>query len=46
VITLTHLATHTSGLPLTPANLTPTAGNNPFAGYSVEQMYEGRVTDS
>jgi len=40
VITLTHLASHTSGLPSMPANLLMTDGNNPFAGYSEPQMYE------
>lgn len=39
-ITLTHLATHTSGLPYMPDNLASTDGNNPFAGYSVEAMFE------
>ena len=39
-ITLTHLATHTSGLPSAPSNLTPTDGSNPFAGYTEQQMYE------
>jgi CubicO group peptidase (beta-lactamase class C family) len=39
-ITLTHLATHTSGLPSTPSNLAPVDGNNPFAGYTEPQMYE------
>lgn len=39
-MTLTHLATHTSGLPYMPDNLPGTDGNAPFAGYSVEQMFE------
>jgi CubicO group peptidase (beta-lactamase class C family) len=39
-ITLTHLATHTSGLPGEWSNLNPTDGNNPFAGYTTELMYE------
>ncbi len=39
-ITLTHLASHTSGLPSMPANLVVTDGNNPFAGYSEQPMYE------
>lgn len=39
-ITLTHLATHTPGLPSAPSNLVPAQGDNPFAGYSSQQMYE------
>jgi CubicO group peptidase (beta-lactamase class C family) len=39
-ITLTQLATHTSGLPSAPSNLMLTTGDNPFAGYSEQQMYE------
>ena len=39
-ITLLHLATHTSGLPRLPANLAPEDMNNPYADYTVEQMYE------
>jgi D-alanyl-D-alanine-carboxypeptidase/D-alanyl-D-alanine-endopeptidase len=38
-ITLLDLATHTSGLPRLPDNLTPTNANNPYADYTVEQMY-------
>ena len=38
-ITLTDLATHTSGLPRLPANLAPADDDNPYADYSVEQMY-------
>jgi serine-type D-Ala-D-Ala carboxypeptidase/endopeptidase len=38
-ITLLHLATHTSGLPNLPDNLTPKDNNNPFADYTIEQMY-------
>lgn len=40
-ITLLNLATHTSGLPRDPDNLTPTHGlpENAFADYSVERMY-------
>jgi CubicO group peptidase (beta-lactamase class C family) len=45
-ITLLHLATHSSGLPRDPNNLTPTHGlpENAFADYSVEKMYQ--VLDS
>jgi D-alanyl-D-alanine-carboxypeptidase/D-alanyl-D-alanine-endopeptidase len=39
-ITLLDLATHTSGLPRLPANLKPKDPNNPYADYTVEQMYE------
>lgn len=39
-ITLLHLATHTSGLPRLPGNLAPSNPGNPYADYSVEQMYE------
>jgi CubicO group peptidase (beta-lactamase class C family) len=39
-ITLTHLATHTSGLPGTPDNLAPSDGSNPFAGYTAQRMYQ------
>jgi D-alanyl-D-alanine-carboxypeptidase/D-alanyl-D-alanine-endopeptidase len=40
VITLVDLATHTSGLPRLPTNLKPKDPANPYADYSVEQMYE------
>ena len=40
VITLEHLATHTSGLPRLPANLRPADPSNPYADYSVAQLYE------
>ena len=40
VITLEDLATHTSGLPVIPTNLKPKDTTNPYADYSVEQMYE------
>lgn len=39
VITLQDLATHTSGLPRLPDNLRPRDATNPYADYSVEQLY-------
>jgi len=39
-ITLLDLATHTSGLPREPSNLQPKDLSNPFADYSVEQLYQ------
>jgi len=39
-ITLQDLSTHTSGLPRDPPNLNPKDPANPFAEYSVEQLYE------
>ena len=39
-MTLYHLATHTSGLPRMPDNFAPADPTNPYADYSVEQMYE------
>ena len=39
-ITLHDLATHTSGLPREPSNLQPNDPSNPFADYSVEQLYQ------
>ncbi|MGA2843368.1 MAG: serine hydrolase domain-containing protein, partial [Steroidobacteraceae bacterium] len=39
-ITLVDLATHTSGLPRMPTNFTPKDPGNPFADYSVEQLYQ------
>jgi D-alanyl-D-alanine-carboxypeptidase/D-alanyl-D-alanine-endopeptidase len=38
-ITLQDLATHTSGLPRLPTNFQPKDMANPYADYSVEQMY-------
>lgn len=42
-ITLIHLATHTSGLPRLPPNLTwkALAGANPYADYTAEDLYLG-----
>jgi serine-type D-Ala-D-Ala carboxypeptidase/endopeptidase len=39
-ITLEDLATHTSGLPRLPTNLKPKDAANPYADYTVAQMYE------
>lgn len=39
-ITLEDLATHTSGLPRLPTNLNPKDPANPYADYSVEQLYQ------
>jgi YD repeat-containing protein len=38
-ITLQDLATHTSGLPRLPTNLVITNADNPYAGYSVENLH-------
>lgn len=38
-ITLLDLATQSSGLPRLPSNLDPADGRNPYADYSVEQLY-------
>jgi D-alanyl-D-alanine-carboxypeptidase/D-alanyl-D-alanine-endopeptidase len=40
VITLQDLSTHTSGLPRLPTNLKPKDPLNPYADYTVEQLYE------
>ncbi|MDA1315639.1 MAG: serine hydrolase [Acidobacteria bacterium] len=39
-ITLEDLSRHISALPRLPSNLTPADPRNPYADYSVEQMYE------
>jgi D-alanyl-D-alanine-carboxypeptidase/D-alanyl-D-alanine-endopeptidase len=39
-ITLVDLATHTSGLPRMPSNLAPNDPANPYADYSVDQLYQ------
>lgn len=39
-MTLRHLATHSSGLPRLPVNLTP-RGGDPYGGYPVEALYDG-----
>lgn len=39
-ITLLHLTTHSSGLPPMPDNFRPADGANPYADYSVAQLYE------
>ena len=38
-ITLRHLVTHTSGLPRLPSNLKPEDPANPYADYTVDQLY-------
>jgi CubicO group peptidase (beta-lactamase class C family) len=39
-ITLVDLSTHTSGLPRMPSNFSPKDPANPYADYSVEQLYQ------
>ena len=39
-ITLIDLATHTSGLPRLPTNLAPKDPANPYADYTVQQLYD------
>jgi len=39
-ITLVDLSTHTSGLPRLPGNLTPKDPTNPYANYTVNDLYE------
>jgi len=39
-ITLQDLATHTSGLPMMPANITVTDAANPYASYTEKELYE------
>ncbi|HYG99054.1 MAG TPA: serine hydrolase [Terriglobales bacterium] len=40
VITLVDLAMHVSGLPRMPSNIAPKDPTNPYADYTVQQMYE------
>jgi CubicO group peptidase (beta-lactamase class C family) len=40
-ITFVDLATHSSGLPLRPTNLASQTALNKYAGYTVEQLYQG-----
>jgi D-alanyl-D-alanine-carboxypeptidase/D-alanyl-D-alanine-endopeptidase len=45
-IKLIDLATHTSGLDIIPENLSPADENNPYADYTVEQLYEALASTS
>ena len=40
LITLQDLSTHTSGLPRLPTNMNPKDPSNPYADYSVDQLYQ------
>ena len=43
-ITFLDLATHSSGLPLRPSNLASQEALDKYAGYTVEQLYQGLAT--
>jgi serine-type D-Ala-D-Ala carboxypeptidase/endopeptidase len=43
-VTFVDLATHSSGLPLRPTNLASQTALNKYAGYTVEQLYQGLAT--
>ena len=45
-IKLIDLATHTSGLDIIPENLSPADENNPYADYTVKQLYEALASTS
>ena len=40
LIRLIHLATHRSALPRLPTNMNPADSNNPYADYTIENLYE------